>query len=156
MSKNELGVTRVCVQTLVPVLVIWWQVCKQTMALSPWHNFSRLCPSSLLLFLFRYFQYFPDICLCWEAFLRWNRVLNKNSEARIQIKFGVLACQIQSFEEVLSLFTDVSTRKMKSSRTRWEEKYIRTKRQTGMKFWGTFLSVSWCFLAFLFLLLHFS
>ena len=55
MSENDFVVTRVCVCTLVPVLVIWWQVCKQTVALSAWHNFSRLCPSSLLLFLFRYF-----------------------------------------------------------------------------------------------------
>lgn len=62
------------------MLVIWWQVCKQIMALSAQHNFPRLCPSSFLLFLLVYYQYFPDICHCWEAVLRWNRVLNKDSE----------------------------------------------------------------------------
>lgn len=42
------------------------------MVLNAQNNCFRPWPSPFLLFLLVYFQYFPNICHCWETVLRWN------------------------------------------------------------------------------------
>ena len=95
------------------------------MVLNAQNNCFRPWPSPFLLFLLVYFQYFPNICHCWETVLRWNWVLNKNSKTKIQSALGVLACDTQSFVEVFFLFTYVWSIQMESSRTQSGENDIK-------------------------------